>query len=117
HANTTIATTSDITAPSGYNSNNKFYGNTISNVNMGIAVIGANVSANQDMNTDIGGSSAATGNTISNWGGASASSGYVSNSGTSYCIFSNNQTNDNISYNTISSAAVSGTAVTFCGIR
>jgi hypothetical protein len=117
HSATAIASTQDVTNnTTGPNSNNKVYGNTISNVNMGIAFIAGNVSANQDIGNDIGGSSVATGNTITNWGGTAAASGYISNSGTSYCIFSNNQTGDNISYNTITSASVTP-AVAFVGIR
>ncbi len=112
-----ITTTQDITnnttAP---HNNNKVYGNTISNVNMGIAFIGSGTGGNQDAGNDVGGSSAATGNTISNWGGAAALSNPVSNTGTSYCIFMNHQTSENVSYNTLTSATVSGTAVTFRGI-
>lgn len=119
HSATAITTTQDITnnttAP---NSGNKFYANAISNVNMGITLIGSGTAANQDVGNDIGGSSAATGNTITNWGGAAALSGYVSNSGVSYCIFSNHQTADNISYNTLTSAtAGAGVSLTFAGIR
>jgi len=117
HSATSVTTTEDVTnnttAP---NSGNKVYGNTISNVNMGVAFIGTGTAANQDAGNDVGGSSAGTGNGISNWGGAAAASGYISNSGTSYCIFMNHQTGDNVSYNTITSAAVSGTSVTFRGI-
>ena len=117
HSATAVTTTADITnnttAP---NSGNKVYGNTISNVNMGVAFIGSGTAANQDVGNDVGGSAAGTGNIISNWGGAAAASGYISNSGTSYCIFMNHQTADNVSYNTITSAPVSGTAVTFRGI-
>lgn len=117
HSATVIATTAEVTSAAGANSNNKFYGNTISNVNMGIALIGAAATGVHDLNNDIGGSSSATGNTITNWGGAAATSGYISNSGTSYCIFVNHQDGDNVSYNTITSAALSGTAVTTVGIR
>ena len=117
HSATVVGTTQDITnnttAP---NNTNKVYGNTISNVNMGIAFIGSGTAANQDVSNDIGGASAATGNIISNWGGAAVISTYISNSNTSYCIFMNHQTSDNTSYNTITSASVSGTSVTFRGI-
>jgi hypothetical protein len=116
HTAIVIGTAADITAPSGSNSFNQVYSNTISNVAMGITFIGSNVAANQDSGNDIGGSSALTGNTISNWGGVSAVSGFISNTGSSYCIFMNHQFGDNISYNTITSAAVSGTSVTFRGI-
>ncbi|HZV69060.1 MAG TPA: hypothetical protein VFG10_05925 [Saprospiraceae bacterium] len=117
HSSTAIATTADITnSTTAPNKNNKVYGNTISNVNMGIALIGSGTAANQDTGNDIGGASGATGNIISNWGGAAAVSGYISNSGTSYCIFVNHQVGDNISFNTITSATISGTAVTLRGI-
>ncbi|OWY23844.1 hypothetical protein C7N43_30555, partial [Sphingobacteriales bacterium UPWRP_1] len=116
HTATAVATIADVTSTAGANSGNKIYGNTISNVNMGIAFIGSGTAANQDTGNDVGGSSAATGNTITNWGGAAAVSGYVSNSGTSYCIFMNHQVGDNVSYNTITSATISGTAVTLRGI-
>jgi hypothetical protein len=118
HSSTTIATTADITNVTGSNFGNKVYGNTISNVNMGIAFIGSGSATTglQDVGNDIGGSSLATGNTFTNWGGLAAASGYISNSGTSYCIFMNHQIGDNVAYNTITSAAVTGTAVTFRGI-
>ena len=117
HSATAISTTEDVTnATTGPNSGNKVYGNTISNVNMGVAFIGTSAAANQDVGNDVGGASAGTGNIISNWGGASAASSYISNSGTSYCIFMNHQVGDNISYNALTSAAVSGTSVTFRGI-
>ena len=118
HNNTAILSADDITnnttAP---HNNNKIYGNTISNVNFGIAFIGSATAAYQDSGNDIGGNSVATGNTISNWGGVNPTSGFVSNSISSYCIFVNHQVNENVSYNTITSAAASGTAVTFEGIR
>lgn len=117
HSPTAVGTTADIvnntTAP---HSGNKVYGNAISNVNMGIAFIGSGTAANQDVGNDVGGGSSSTGNTLSNWGGAAAASTYVSNSGTSYCIFMNHQTGENASYNSVTSASVSGTSVTFRGI-
>jgi len=116
HSPTIIGTTADITAATGSNSNNKVYGNNISNVGMGITFIGSGTAANQDANNDIGGASSATGNIITNFGGAAATSGYISNSGTSYGVFMNHQTVSNVSNNTITSASVSGTAVTFRGI-
>ncbi len=115
HTSTAPSTTADITAATGANKSNKVYGNTISNVNMGITFIGSNNAAFQDSGNDLGGSSASTGNTISNWGGAGALSSYVSNSGTSYCIFMNHQTAFNVSYNTLTSASVTP-ATTFRGI-
>ncbi|MBI4947083.1 MAG: hypothetical protein HY840_11860 [Bacteroidetes bacterium] len=116
HTATSVTAAADITATSGSNSNNKVYANTISNVNMGIAFIGSGTAAYQDAGNDIGGGSLATGNTITNWGGAAATTLFVSNSTTSYCILVNHQTAENVSYNTIISAVVSGAAVTFRGI-
>jgi hypothetical protein len=110
---TTQSVTNNTTGPSSYN---KVYGNTITNVNMGIAFIGTSTAANQDIGNDIGGNSASTGNTITNWGGAAAGSSYISNSGTSYCIYLNHQIGENVSYNTITSATISGTSVTLRGI-
>src|SRR6185436_140608 len=60
------------TAATGANSNNKIYTNTIKNCNYGIALIGfaaATPFTLADTGNDIGGSSAATGNSIINFGG------------------------------------------------
>ncbi|MEP6793992.1 MAG: hypothetical protein ABJB16_06680, partial [Saprospiraceae bacterium] len=117
HSATTIGTTEGVTNnTTGPASGNKVYGNTISNVNMGIAFIGTSTTANQDIGNDVGGSSAGTGNIITNWGGAAASSSYISNSGTSYCIYLNHEVGENVSYNTLTSATISGTSVTLRGI-
>lgn len=68
-SNTTNLT---ILAPSGSNSNNRFYSNVIQNCNIGIAIIGFQDVLpfnNVDRNNDIGGNSIATGNQILNFGG------------------------------------------------
>ncbi len=107
HSATAVTTTAEVTAASGSNSNNKVYTNAISNVNYGIVFIGAGTTiAAIDSGNDVGGSSAATGNTITNWGGGAALSSYVSLTGSNYCIFDNQQINDNVSFNTITSAAL-----------
>ncbi|MEO8209833.1 MAG: hypothetical protein ABI840_04700, partial [bacterium] len=104
---TNIEIENSTTAP---NSFNKVYGNNISDVNMGIAFIGTGNtlgnSPNEDHGNDIGGTTSATGNTITNWGGSTAESPYSFNSNSSYCIYMNLQCGDNISYNNITSAAV-----------
>ncbi len=109
HSSTSMAGAAEVTAASGSNSWNKVYGNTISNVNSGIVFIGAGTTlAAIDDGNDIGGSSAVTGNIITDWGGGRTVSGYLSynyNSG----IFSNQQINDNISFNTVTSAAMTST--------
>ena len=117
HSATSVTITANITnASTGPNNNNKIYGNNISNVNNGITMIGCFAVGFHDSGNDIGGTSAATGNTISDWGGAAPASGYVSVSTTSSnCIYMDNEVSDNVSYNTIISAAVTPT-VTFRGI-
>ncbi|MDP1621096.1 MAG: GEVED domain-containing protein [Bacteroidales bacterium] len=108
HSATVMTTTAEVTTAAGSNSFNKVFGNSINNVNYGIVFIGAGTTiAAIDNGNDIGGSSALTGNTITNWGGGSALSSYVSLTTSNYCIFVNQQINDNVSYNTIISASVS----------
>ncbi|MFZ4399513.1 MAG: T9SS type A sorting domain-containing protein [Bacteroidales bacterium] len=118
HNATAVTTLAEVTNSGGSNSFNKIYGNSISNVNFGVVFIGAGTTiAAIDNGNDIGGNSLSTGNTISNWGGGSALSAYLSLTASNYCIFSNQQINDNISFNTITSA--SGLALltsTFGGI-
>lgn len=98
--------TNGTTAPNHYN---KIYGNSISNVNMGITLIGSSNSDYMDVGNDIGGSASSTGNTITNFGGKAQSATFFYNSGTVYGIFSNHQRDENISYNTIESATLTGT--------
>lgn len=117
HSATNVTSTDDITNnTTGPDSYNKIYGNTISDVNLGITFIGSNTPSNMDAGNDIGGAAAGTGNTITNWGGAASTGGFVSDAAASYCIFMGNQLSDNTSYNSITSAAVSGTSASFYGI-
>jgi len=118
HASTTPTTASNATAVGGSNLGNKVYGNTISNVMMGITFIGTATAAFQDSGNDIGGSSATTGNTITNWGGNAQLSSFASNTNQSYCIFMNHQVADNISYNVLNNGTAVGTGVisNFLGI-
>ncbi|MFT3981050.1 MAG: hypothetical protein QM687_11310 [Ferruginibacter sp.] len=88
-----------VTATSDLHNNNKFYSNTLSNCITGI-YIGGSTSAN-DTGNDIGGSSAATGNTMNNVIGA-----LYSSVGAVTCTY---QTNCNISYNTINNTTGGGT--------
>jgi Ig-like domain CHU_C associated/Secretion system C-terminal sorting domain len=115
HAATTVSTTTvtaEVTTAAGSNSFNKIYANAISNVNFGIVFIGAGTTiAAIDNGNDIGGSSAATGNTITNWGfGGATASVYSSLTSSNYCIFLNQQINDNVSYNTVTSALITSIA-------
>jgi trimeric autotransporter adhesin len=110
HSATLATTAAEVTSAAGSNSNNKIYTNTISNVNTGIAFIGAGTTlAAIDSGNDIGGSSAATGNTLRDWGGGAAPTAYISLTA-NVGIFTNQQINDNISYNSVTSA--SGLAIT-----
>jgi hypothetical protein len=82
----------------GTNSFNKFYANTLSNANYGIALSGyaaASPFTLGDTGNDIGGNTVSTGNTIINYGGGSGSSN------PSAGIRANNQWGINISYNQI----------------
>ncbi|MFM9988082.1 T9SS type A sorting domain-containing protein [Flavobacterium sp.] len=119
HTAIVVTVIADVTSAAGANSFNKVYGNAISNVNYGTVFIGSGAltaSSFMDNGNDIGGSSVATGNTYTNWGGVgTVISGYVSVTGSNYCIFDNNQYNDNISYNTITSFA-SASGLTMGGI-
>jgi Secretion system C-terminal sorting domain len=104
HSATAVTTTADITNVTGSNFGNKVYNNAINNVNYGVVFNGSSVAAQMDNGNDIGGSSLATGNTFTNWGTGAALSAYVNLTGSNYCIFVNHQINENVSYNTITSA-------------
>ncbi len=105
HDATTPATPSDIISPAGANNNNKVYGNTISNVNYGIVFVGSGIAANMDIGNDIGGSSLATGNTLTNWGTNTVNSGdFASVSATMWGIYLNHQKSINVSYNSLTSS-------------
>ncbi|MES2778644.1 MAG: T9SS type A sorting domain-containing protein [Bacteroidota bacterium] len=87
-----------VSAASGGSSNNKFYSNTIQNCNNAIAMTGFAAPPPftfADQNNDIGGSSALTGNTLINFGGAPFA---VNVAG---AVFVKDQWNFNVSYNTI----------------
>ena len=99
-----VTATADITNVSGSNLGNKIYSNAISNVNYGIIFNGSATAAYMDDGNDIGGSSLATGNTITNWGISAAASAYVNLTGSNYAVFMNHQVNENVSYNTITGA-------------
>jgi hypothetical protein len=67
-----VSTTITVTTISGASSYNKFYSNTIQNVNFGISLSGYAAPSPYnlaDVNNDIGGSTTTTGNTIINFGG------------------------------------------------
>ncbi len=92
---TSSATGVTVTATSGINSNITIIGNTITNVHAGIYVRGSSATGFYDSDVTIGQSGA--GNTITNFGGGSATTTYGI-----YFIYVNNPS---VAYNTITSAA------------
>jgi trimeric autotransporter adhesin len=100
HNIATNSTALTITATGDLHSNNKFYANTISNVNEGFWILGfaaASPYTLYDQNNDIGGTSAATGNTVKTMG--------VTALFNTFCIYLVNQNAVNASYNTIDNGA------------
>lgn len=110
HSATVVTAGDEVTNnTTGPNHGNKVYGNSISNVNHGIALVGSGTDANMDIGNEIGGTTPDKGNTITNWGSnLIASPTFFSASGSIFGIFSNNQKDDRISYNSFTSAALSG---------
>ena len=104
HITSVSATALTIATTTGLNSNNKFYTNTIANCPAGgISITGyaaATPYTYYDQGNDIGGSTAATGNTISNFGGLAGGSFYITN----YAVYGVYQNGANASYNTITQA-------------
>src|SRR5205085_2944699 len=84
HSATAIATSATATTTAGGNSRLTITGNTISNVNTGITVVGPTAAADNNDGLIIGG--AGLGNTITNFGTAAALSSYANVSGTVYGI-------------------------------
>ncbi len=91
---TSSATGVTVTATSGINSNITIIGNTITNVHAGIYVRGSSATGFSDSDVTIGQSGA--GNTITNFGGGSAT--------TTYGVYFNYVNNPSVAYNTITSA-------------
>ncbi|MEZ4791383.1 MAG: T9SS type A sorting domain-containing protein [Flavobacteriales bacterium] len=111
HSATTITTSSSATTAAGGNHGLKVYGNNISNVNQGIVILGPTAAADMNTGIDIGGTTPAQGNNITNWGTTGTFSGYVNISGTLNCILVRNSIGFNVSYNTLTSS-VGGNTVT-----
>jgi len=116
HSTTAPTTSATATSPDGGNSGLKVYGNIISNVNIGIVVVGPTGAANHNDGIDIGGTSAATGNTLTNYGTTGTFSGYANVSGTVNGILVRNSKTINISYNTVSTSVGGVVAGTVRGI-
>jgi len=101
----TATTALTLTTAGDAMSNCKFYSNTIQNVNTGISLRGYAASSPYtlyDQGNDVGGASAATANTIRNYGGTAAGSG----------VNLRYQNDVNVSYNNINNTAGGGTPST-----
>ncbi|HMU10229.1 MAG TPA: BNR-repeat neuraminidase N-terminal domain-containing protein [Ferruginibacter sp.] len=120
HTATTVTTSATATTTAGGNSGLKIYTNTITDVNMGIVVVGPTAVADMNTGVDIGGAGAGTGNTITNFGTTTTGvSGYANLSITINGILIRNSLGFNVSYNSLtsSSGAAGVTAGTLNGIQ
>jgi hypothetical protein len=108
HTATNVTSTADISNFTGSNSSNKYYGNSITNANIGIALVGSSNGNYHDVGNDIGGTAIGTGNTIIGWGENSSNAGYVSLNQERFAIYMNHQKSDNISFNTLVSGNITG---------
>ncbi|MCX6323120.1 MAG: GEVED domain-containing protein, partial [Sphingobacteriales bacterium] len=116
HSATTISTSATATTTAGSNSDLKIYGNTITDVNNGIVVVGPTAAADFNTGVDIGGTGGAQSNTISNYGTTGTFSSYANVSGTVNGILMRNSIGYNISFNSISSSNGGTTVGTLRGI-
>ncbi len=115
HAATTPATSATATGSAGGNSGLTITDNTISNVNMGIVVIGPFAAADHNDVLTIGGIGNA--NTILNYGTTATFSAFANVSATVNGILVKNTKNTGISYNTITSSEFGTTSGTLYGIQ
>lgn len=116
HSATAPSTAAENTTAAGAHNNLRIFSNQISRVNMGIAVIGTLTGTGMATGLDIGGASAATGNSITDFGLAGPVSTYQSVSGTVNGVLLNNQLNFRVAYNTITSNNGQVTAATLRGV-
>ena len=104
HSATAPTTSATATGAAGGNSGLKIYSNNISNVNLGILVVGPTASADHDQGVDIGGNSSTLGNIITDFGTGVQPTSFANVSGTGYGILVRNSVNINVSNNTITSS-------------
>ena len=115
HSATAISTSATATGTAGGNHNLVITGNSITDVNQGIVVVGPTAAADQNDNITIGGSLLSA-NSITNYGTTGTFSGYVNVSGTVNGILMRNTKNFTISYNTITSSNGGTTSGTLRGV-
>ncbi|NOU47336.1 MAG: right-handed parallel beta-helix repeat-containing protein [Bacteroidales bacterium] len=115
HAATTPTISTTATSTAGGNSGLTITDNTISNVNMGIVVIGPFAATDHNDVLTIGGIGNA--NTITNYGTTASFSAFANVSATVNGILVKNTKNTGISYNTITSSEFGTTSGTLYGIQ
>ncbi|MBL7938887.1 MAG: T9SS type A sorting domain-containing protein [Flavobacteriales bacterium] len=115
HSATAYTSSATATGATGGNHDLVITGNTVTDVNQGIIVVGPTAAADQNTGVIIGGS-APNANTITNYGTAAQLSSYANVSGTMNGILVRNATNYDVSFNSITSSAGGVTSGTLRGI-
>ncbi|MFN5982802.1 MAG: T9SS type A sorting domain-containing protein [Fluviicola sp.] len=100
HTATVVATTATATGATGGNNNLSIKGNTISNVNMGVVVVGPTAAADMNNTVTIGGTTALEGNNIT-FGLTGTFTGFTNVSGTVNGVLVRNSINVTVSNNTL----------------
>jgi len=115
HSATAVTVSATATTPAGSNSGLAVTGNSITDVNIGIVVVGPTAAADHNDGLTIGGS-APNANSITNYGTTGTFSGYANVSGTVNGVLVRNTKNFTVSYNTIASSNGGTTAGTLRGV-
>jgi hypothetical protein len=115
HSATAYTTGATATGATGGNNDLTITGNTVTDVNQGIVVVGPTAAADHLTGLIIGGSGP-NANTITNYGTAASLSSYANVSGTMNGILVRNAKNYDISFNSITSSAGGVTSGTLRGI-
>lgn len=103
HNATAPATDATATGANGGNNGLKIYGNTINNIRRAILIVGPTAAGDQLTGIDIGGNSLATGNTITNFGGAISTTEHLNSFAGGYGIMVANCKSSNVAYNSLTS--------------
>ena len=115
HTATTVSTSATATGASGGNHNLKIYENTVTDVNIGIVVVGPTAAADHNDVLEIG-ATLSNANIISNYGTTGTFSTFANVSGTVNGILIRNTKNYDVSYNSITSSNGGTTAGTLRAI-
>ena len=115
HSASSVTTSATATTAAGANSGLTIIGNTITDVNQAISIIGPTAAADNNDGLTIGGS-LANANTITNYGTTATFSAYANVSGTVNSILVRNTKNFTISFNSIASSNGGTTSGTLRGI-